>query len=312
MSIINLNTNYYYEDFIRDSKELEEKYYPLLKKEVIGLSYDNRDIVMLKVGMGKKNIFCVGSVHGRESINLIVLMKIIETYLEGYINHNSIKYFQIYQLLQTFSIYFIPLLNPDGYMISLKGFGIIKNEKLKIYNRSLKIPYYEWKYNGRGVDLNRNFPSVTWRAKNEKDYSGSENETKALITVLKQIPSIGFIDYHSRGKSIYYYRKAMLSDYNSKQKEIAMELSKLTRYQLVPENDEIESNDSGGNTVHFYSEYIGGPAITIETVSEEQEFPLNIINQIETFSEIVATPIGLGYFLTDIYSPKSIEKIESR
>lgn len=312
MSIIHLNKNYFYDDFILDTKALEEKYYPFLQKQVIGISSDHREIIMLKVGRGEKNIFCTGSVHARETTNLIVLMKMIETYLEGYINKESIeiacvrhlnpmkssrKSYNIYQLLQEFSFYFIPLLNPDGYMIALKGFDIIKDETLRNYNKSLNIDHLEWKYNGRGVDINRNFPSITFRAKSPEDYAGSEKETKALIQVFQSIPSVGFIDYHSRGKSIYYYRNVMPKEYNFIQKNIADTLKRITGYFLVPKNEEIDANDTGGNTVHFYSEYIGAPAITIETVEEEEEFPLDIKNQIETYKEIVATPLELASFI---------------
>lgn len=299
MSIINLNANYYYDDYIKDTNSLEEKFYPLLSKQSIGKSHDNRELIMIKVGYGKKNIFCCASVHGRESVNLIVLMKIIESYCEAYINKKSEKDFSFYQLLNQFSIYFIPLVNPDGYMIALKGFNQIKDPNLREYCKSLAIKSKEWKLNGRGVDINRNFPSITFRAKSRDDYCASENETKSLIKAFLSIPSIGFIDYHSRGKEIYYYRTAMPADYNKRQKEIAEVLKGLTNYSLVPIEDEIQIGDVGGNTVHYYSEYIYKPAITIETVLETEDFPLNIETQIETYDEIYYSLIGFGKLLVE-------------
>lgn len=284
MSIIQLNQLYYYEDLKNDAYALEQEYQGLVKTSVIGTSHDRRDIIMLKVGSGSKNIIVTAGVHGRESINPVVLMKMAEFYCQ----ENK-------KALNRYSIYFIPLLNPDGYMIALRGYNIIKNEALRITAKAKKIPYQEWKYNARGVDINRNFPSYFWRSKQEGDKPASENETKALIHIFDTNPSEGYIDYHSRGKEIYYYRNRMNDDYNRRQKMIAERLADDTGYAIVPPKEEIGIGDTGGNTVHYYSEVIRKPAFTIETVPDEASFPININYQKETFEEILTSPLILLY-----------------
>lgn len=300
---IKLGRQYYYDDFIEDCLHLKNQYSEILEVEEIGKSYDTRKIMMLKLGKGTKNIICTGGVHARETINTIVLMKMAETYCQAFLNPDNVELEEflkkkINYYLEEYSIYFIPLLNPDGYMISLKGFNEIKNEELREYNKNMKIPYYEWKYNGRGRDLNRNFPSITWRSKSpvkdadiySGDYPGSELETKALMEVFQKITSTGYIDYHSRGKVIYYYRHAMWNAYNVRQKELALELSRLTGYYLGNPEDEFKPDQIGGNTVHYYSEYIENPALTIETVSENASLPLDVNYQLKTYQEIIETP----------------------
>lgn len=308
--IINFNdTVYSYDRFIIDSKKLAKHYEEVLRYVTIGKSQDNRDIVLLKLGVGQQTIICCGGVHARETINPIVLLKLIEYYADLYINHKEQKtklikklthqlrnlgeeYEQmlyetcIYELLQTFTILYIPLLNPDGYMIALEGFDVIKDIQLKEKCISMKVPSNEWKFNARGVDINRNFPSRLWRPKFPMDFWESENETKALINVFNQYKSRGFLDFHSRGKSIYYYRSLMPDSYNKKQLEIAYRLQKITNYELVPPEDEIENGDTGGNTVHYYSENFYKPALTIETVDEIAEFPLDINYRYSTFEEL--------------------------
>lgn len=293
--MIQLNCNYYYDDLVEDVKNLTNRYQEILQSEVLGYSHDGRKIFLLKFGKGHKNIICTGGVHGRETTNPIVLMKMIETYCELYYGNQKSQQneYNWKNIFDQYTIYFIPLLNPDGYMIALRGFNVIQNETLRLAAKSLNISYETWKYNARGIDLNRNFPSVYWLAKNQYDNPASENETKILINLFDQITSIGYIDYHSRGKMIYYYRNQMTDAYNETQIEIAKNLEKMTGYQLMDASDEIELGDSGGNTVHYYCEKHLMPAISIETTPEEAEFPLDIGLQGQTFQEIWCSPMAL-------------------
>jgi g-D-glutamyl-meso-diaminopimelate peptidase len=136
------------------------------------------------------------------------------------------------------------------------------------------------------MDINRNFPSKLWNPKFEGDHAASENETKALIFLfLDYNRSKGFLDFHSRGKQIYYYRNQMPDSYNNKQYEIACRLKKVTNYELVPPEEEIDPGDSGGNTVHYFAEHFRKPALTIETVEEDAQFPLDISFRFTTFEE---------------------------
>ena len=308
--------NYTYEDFISDVEALSKKYNSI-KYVTIGKSHDNRDIAMLRLGMGKRYILFCGGVHGRETINPIVLLKIAEYYAyqyEDYIKHKKIgnqritditvnikKQYEpmifkrcVYELLQTYTILIIPLLNPDGYMISLYGYEAVKNQALRNRIKGMGIKHFEWKYNSRGVDINRNFPSRLWKPKGKGDYAASENETKALIQVFHQYRIKCFLDFHSRGKSIYYYRSAMSGEYNDKQLHIAKRLAHVTKYELNDSRNEIEPDDSGGNTVHYFSERFNKPALTIETVDENAAFPLDYKYRAITFDELKLVPLELG------------------
>jgi g-D-glutamyl-meso-diaminopimelate peptidase len=292
-----------------DVSNLAKQYDKILQYVTIGKSHDNRDIVLLKLGIGRQYMVCCSGVHARETINPIVLLKIIEYYADLYVNHKQEKlnlkrklinqkqhleseYQQmlygacIYELLQTFTILFVPMLNPDGYMISLDGFESIGDIGLREQCISQNISNTDWKYNARGVDLNRNFPSKLWKQKNDMDFAASENETKALMNLFIEYNAKGFLDFHSRGKQIYYYRSLMPDSYNQKQLEIAKRLMKATNYVLMPPENELETGDSGGNTVHYFSEYFLKPALTIETVDEEAQFPLDAWYRFITFEEL--------------------------
>lgn len=316
--IIDFNkVQYSYSDLISDANILAQTYNKILQYVTIGKSHDNRDIVMLKLGTGKKYILFCGGVHGRETVNPIVLLKIAEFYANEYENYNTIKEkFDImlkspsdsienhynrmifgkcvYELLKTYTILMIPLLNPDGYMISLYGYNVIRDQELKKRIKRMGNNHSEWKYNGRGVDINRNFPCRSWKPKGPSDYAASENETKTLIQIFHHYRIRCFIDFHSRGKSIYYYRNSMPQTYNENQLRIAKRLRDVTKYKLTSPDEEIEYGDSGGNTVHYFSERFYRPAITIETVDEDAAFPLDYRYRESTFEEIKLVLFELG------------------
>lgn len=308
---------YTYDKLVRDSKELEKQYGDILKCVTIGKSHDNRDIVLLKLGLGQNHMVCSAGVHGRESINPLVLVKIAEYYAMLYRSHESSfkksksleismlyksrkKYGQIlfrrcvYELLNTVTILLIPLLNPDGYMIALEGFDVIRDTYLRTICSKENSLYNTWKFNGRGIDINRNFPSKLWMKKMEKDEAASENETKALIDVFNQYNPLGYLDFHSRGEAIYFYRSTMSDEYNKRQLDIANKLVDIIDYDLMEPEEEIDIGDSGGNTVHYFSEHFNKPALTIETVEEAGDFPLSPDYRQKVFDEIKLIILEFG------------------
>lgn len=226
-----------------------------------GNSCEGRPIYSVRVGTGKKTLICTGGVHGRESVNPTVLVKMTKEYC-AYVTKE----------LQEYSILFLPLLNPDGYEIAL--------HKDK-----------EWKYNAKKVDINRNFPCQSYRKQNPGDEPLSEAESQILAAVFRREDSIGYIDFHSRGKEIYWYRAALDENYNCRQERIAHALCRCSGYRMGTAEDEMPDEYSGGNTVQYYSEHFHLPAITVETVDENASFPLDGKWLQSTWQEIRRIPL---------------------
>lgn len=277
MSIIKLNQKYTYEQLIRDCILLGNTFPEILQCKNVGYTWGRRKIPLLLLGKGEKKIVLTAGVHGRETINTIVLMRIVEDYCQANRFCQRRRQIPMNELLKRVTFCVIPLLNPDGYTIALE------NSERK-----------EWKDNKRGVDINRNFPSMTWRKKWNRDYPASELETKALMKVFYRLKPCCYVDYHSRGNSIFYYRNQMDDSYNKEQRRLAELLRMETGYSLEDPEDEIEIGDSGGNTVHFFAENWKAPSITMETVPEEATFPLSYQYQWQTFREIAMTPVILA------------------
>ena len=282
-----------FENHILSFEELEQEIkniallYPNILVGIFGESEDNRPLYELEIGSGEKAVIILGGVHGRESVNPAVLLQIVRDI--GYLFEQEDPV--VTDLLKEYRIIFIPLLNPDGYEIARAGFSAIQNEKLRNEAIEKNISSIEWKANARGVDLNRNFPSISYQAESEEDYAGSEAESRALIRLIRENTNAGMLDFHSRGEVIYYYRKAMGDVYNARQLRLAQYLAEESGYSLGTAEDEFAGDGIGGNTVHFYSEYTKMPAITVETAPSLAELPLSPYLQGIVYEQIKNLPM---------------------
>ncbi len=97
---------------IEDIKPLIEKRKDnaVFKVETIGHSFENREIFRIKFGTGSKVLLLWSQMHGDESTATMALLDIFN-FLEG--NNDSFDDFRT-KLAQEYTIYFVPMLNPDG------------------------------------------------------------------------------------------------------------------------------------------------------------------------------------------------------
>ncbi|XP_064621357.1 carboxypeptidase B-like isoform X2 [Lineus longissimus] len=82
--------------------------------EVIGKSYEGRDIIVLKLGVPGRNktgLFFDCGMHSREWISPATCLYLINAYIEGYRQNDG----PIIDMLTTWDIHVIPIVNPDGY-----------------------------------------------------------------------------------------------------------------------------------------------------------------------------------------------------
>lgn len=258
-------------------EEIAVRYGGIVECTCIGKSYLGKDILMARVGLGKRVLICTAGVHGRESINPVVLAKMTEDLADAFERRLLIDgVYDVHNLLSQYAICFIPLVNPDGYEIATED-----------HERQ------QWKKNGRGVDINRNFPCESYRPCTALEFPASEPETKALIHIFNTLESIAYLDFHSRGRVIYYFRKAMPVNYNCRAYEAAKRLQSVCGYDIGTKEDESPEPGDGGNTVNYYSEFIHKPAITLETVDDEADFPLRPEYQKPVYNEIFKIPLEI-------------------
>lgn len=282
--MVHFGKRYTYEELMAEIEELCRKYPQYLTMEETGISHDERSIPGIRMGNAEQCLICSAGVHGRESVNPVLLLRMIGDYC---------KIWNQEPLFRRYSLYFMPLLNPDGYEVALRGFEALRSPILRHAMRMRNEPWETWKCNGRGVDINRNFPCSSYLPGNGSWVPASENETKALMDVFQKYPeSIGYIDFHSRGRIIYYYRNAMTEDYNRVSSRFAKTMQKLSKYDLGSKREEFAARTDGGNSVNYYSERYKRPALTVETVEDEAGFPLDAAYQEHSYSEIWRLPLA--------------------
>ncbi len=95
-----------YDDFFKALNKFDdEKFY----KEKIGKSFEDRDLFLLKIGKGEKKVFFWSQMHGNEPISTQGLFDLL-----NFFNSND-EFDELRQnILQNCTLYFFPLVNPDG------------------------------------------------------------------------------------------------------------------------------------------------------------------------------------------------------
>lgn len=229
---------YRYSYYLRVINQL---YPEFTKLEKIGSSVEKRPIYALKLGTGKKEILMDGGIHAREHMTTNVLMEMIDQYSVSYYSKKKFNGYNTRAILNKTSIWFIPMVNPDGVTLVQSGIKKMqpKNQKIiKSYNKSTN--YKRWKANGRGVDLNRNFDAIwklqSYTPKSFMGYKGpsafSEPESKAVRNfVLKHKFKTNY-SYHSSGQVIYWFNFQNKTNY-AKDLKLVNRVSKITGYTVV-------------------------------------------------------------------------------
>lgn len=134
-----------------------KKLYPFINISSAGKSILGKDIIYIKVGSGKKEVFYSASIHANEWITSVVLMQFLADYCYCYENNLSIFGYSAKDLYNDCTIYIMPMVNPDGVDLVTGEFSsnsIPYQMALNISNNYSTIPFVDgWKANIRGVDF---------------------------------------------------------------------------------------------------------------------------------------------------------------
>lgn len=260
--------SYSYEQLGTDLKKVQQLYG--VQVYSIGKSEKGRHIWAAKLGRGKQHILLVGAHHAREWLTSAVLMKMLEEYSEAYMSKTNIGKYATHHL-DDVSIWFVPMLNPDGVAIQQRDFrGLSNLEKVYLLQMNdYSTNWSRWKANAMGIDLNRQYPAGWQEVKTDvyhpyyQFYKGRKPfeaaEVQALVNFTRKIQPLVAVSYHTSGREIFwkYYNEPNLiqRDYH-----LAKETAKLTKYKITtPESHAVGSGFSDWFITEFHR-----PAITLE------------------------------------------------
>ncbi len=255
----------------QECQQLAQAYPELIAVETIGTSVQGRNLTLLKVGTGVAKACIVGGFHAREHITVSYVMRCVEEFCAAYQSESG-KYgsFDMVNLLDSYTLYIVPLANPDGLEI-LAGRDAPEVKITYRKNSSGKLTTLsDYKANANGVNLNKNFPFL-WDQVNTKrnspdpeNYKGtaaaSEPETQALMALCEANDFMWLFSVHVRGDCVYW------SDATNRSvgQSASMANRLKTQYGFYRCNTSTDVNGYGGGFENWFRETYKRPGFCLE------------------------------------------------
>ncbi len=274
LNVVEITGIYSYEQMLADVEIIAKKYSELVETEIIEQSELGRDIPVIRIGRedAKYHVILQGAIHGREYVTAWCIMAMMDYWLD-----NGIEAFA------DICWHIVPMINPDGVVISQTG--ELSEEQHKIYNNDLAIGIFPdeideytkmWKSNGKGTDINRNFPAgwdyvndftmpSSAYFKGEEPFSAAE--ARALRDYTLQYDFAVTVSYHSSG-SVIYWQYGDKQPVNDLSYELGEAVNAVTGYTLIG-SDSVE----GAGYKDWAINSLEIPSLTIEIGCGES--PLN-------------------------------------
>jgi hypothetical protein len=260
--------------------------YPNLadQKISIGKTYEGRDLYLVKISnrnrqdTNKKKILYTGLHHAREGASITTVLYYMFYLLENFSKDSLVTY-----LLNNTEMYFVPLVNPDGY-----NFNLTNSTSGSLWRKNRHIIGINRSEDSIGIDLNRNY-GYKWGYDNigsspnvkAEVYRGSapfsELETQAIRTLCLQNKFITAINFHTFGNYIVYpwgYTSTETPDYLY-YRQYGSEMAKFDHYTVGTADQTVNYNTNGDSDDWMYGEQREKNkilAMTIETGNSGDNF----------------------------------------
>ena len=154
-------------------------------------------------GHSKPAVLYQGTTHAREWISTEVTRRLMHYFGDNWPRDREVR-----DLLRTRSLWFLPVVNPDGYQYTF--------DHERLWRKNLRDVDGDGEIAaGDGVDLNRNYPE-RWNYDDEGSSTqsssdtyrgaepGSEPETQADMALVDEIDPAFAVSYHSYGPLLLY------------------------------------------------------------------------------------------------------------
>jgi g-D-glutamyl-meso-diaminopimelate peptidase len=208
------------------AKDILLEKYPVISYERIGHSVLGREIGAFRIGSGEREIHYNGAMHANEWMTGMLLMQFLDEIGQAVRDGIPYRGQKVSDLLERTSLWLVPLVNPDGVELAVRGLDPENpyEKKLLEWNGGRR-DFSGWKANIRGVDLNDQFPAYWEKEKDRRDVAGpgprdftgdaplSEPEAYALAEFTRRHNFLMVLAFHMQGREIYWnYRNMEPSD----------------------------------------------------------------------------------------------------
>ncbi|RXZ47621.1 zinc carboxypeptidase [Agromyces fucosus] len=184
----------------------------LVKLEVLGHTYEGREIIALKLTQGARGqadgtrpgVLYSSTQHAREWISTEVNRRLLNYYIDGWRTNDK----EIKDLLKNNELWFVLVANPDGYQYTF--------DTERLWRKNLRDNDNDGQVTrADGVDPNRNYPEhFGWDEEGSSSQSssdtyrgpsaGSEPETQAMMSLFDRADLSFQVNYHSFGQWLLY------------------------------------------------------------------------------------------------------------
>lgn len=273
--------NYEYSEVKRLCERLCSEY-PFLSMRSIGKSCAGREIFCITLGKSDEYVLFNAATHGSEHITCNIALGFLEKLCFALKNGSEIAGVDARRAFYGRGLSVVPLHNPDGCEISVKGMlgaGYMAG-KIK---RLCGGDFEHWNANLRGVDLNHNF-SAGWEELSSLEkkegiygpsprrfggaYPESEPETLALTELCRKNNIRHVVTLHTQGECIYWSWKDKEPSHSRKMAEI---LASQSGYTLeVPTGLAV-----GGGFKDWFIEEFNRPGFTVEIGKGQNPLPIS-------------------------------------
>lgn len=244
--------------------------YPFLNTQVIGKSAAGRDIFALSLGSAKEEVLFLAGDDPSYPITTLILLKFCENVLNSILKGKELCGLDMRKALFGRRLTFIPLLNPDGAEIRLRGeteFRYVSDSLIKLAQKEYKI----WKSNLRGVEISRNFKTGFEKRREQEKLQGihspksggfsgyifeSEAETIALAEFCRKRSINHFIHISAFGETVSYYNGETNKKEGGKMAEI---VSAVSQYSICP-----PFGDADSNICNWFSSEFSAPSLCLK------------------------------------------------
>lgn len=255
--------------------------YPFLCAAPIGRSVLGRNIWGMTLGGGKERVLMAAAFHGQEWMTALICMRLCEELCQAIAENRCLMEWDIRRAMSGRCVVFVPMVNPDGVEIALRGSQAAGNAQAAVSAAGGDV-HGRWQANAHGVDINHNF-NAGWQelqqAERKKGITGfsarqwggphpeSEPETQALTGLCRRVSFRHVVALHSQGEEIYW-------QYGERTPLSAALMAKVMAAASGYAVSSPEGLASHGGFKDWFIEEYGRPGFTIELGKGVNPLPL--------------------------------------